>query len=85
MEVAFIIYFSFTTKNIYSNSISLSIDCVLITFPLGLLISRLRYFNRKEHIKNDYIKFVYWTSFFGRNMGSNGFEDSNESDGLFCC
>lgn len=40
IEVALIVFFSFTTKNVYSNSISLLL-VVIITFPLGLLISRL--------------------------------------------
>ena len=40
VEGAFIIYFSFTTKNVLSHSISLLLIAI-ITFPLGLLISRL--------------------------------------------
>ncbi|WP_169703632.1 hypothetical protein [Candidatus Kuenenia stuttgartiensis] len=40
IEVALIVFFSFTTKNVYSNSISLLL-VVIITFPLGMLISRL--------------------------------------------
>ncbi|OHB99443.1 MAG: hypothetical protein A3G70_00410 [Planctomycetes bacterium RIFCSPLOWO2_12_FULL_39_13] len=39
IELAFIVFFSFTTKNFYSNSISLLIVAI-ITFPLGLVISR---------------------------------------------
>ncbi len=40
IEVALIIFLSFTTKNVCSNSISLLL-IVTITFPFGLLISRL--------------------------------------------
>lgn len=40
IEIVLMIFFSFTTKNIYSNSISLLL-IVCFTFPLGLLISRL--------------------------------------------
>lgn len=46
IECVLIIFFSFTTKNVYSNSISLLL-IVTITFPLGLLISRLL-FSRKN-------------------------------------
>ena len=40
IEIAFIIYFSLTTKNVFSNSISLVI-LMFITYPLGMIISRL--------------------------------------------
>ncbi|MDO8140941.1 MAG: hypothetical protein Q6358_05530 [Candidatus Brocadiales bacterium] len=40
IEMVLLIFFSFTTKNVYSNSISLLLIAT-ITFPLGLLISRL--------------------------------------------
>ncbi len=40
IEIVLIIFFSFTTKNVYSNSISLLL-IVIFTFPLGILISRL--------------------------------------------
>lgn len=40
IAIALTIYFSFTTKNVSSNSISLGLIAIL-TFPLGLLISRI--------------------------------------------
>ncbi|OHB42374.1 MAG: hypothetical protein A2Y11_05990 [Planctomycetes bacterium GWC2_39_26] len=40
VEVAFIIYFSFTTKNVFFHSVSLLLIAI-VTFPLGMLISRL--------------------------------------------